>query len=39
LVGNPEGKGRDYSENLVVDERIILKWIQGNRMIVWTGYF
>jgi hypothetical protein len=27
--------GRDYSENLGVDRKIILKWIVGREM--WTG--
>jgi hypothetical protein len=29
LIGKPEGKRRDHSEDLGVDGRIILEWILG----------
>jgi hypothetical protein len=36
LVGRPEG--RDYSEDLVIDGKIILKWILGKYVgRVWAG--
>jgi hypothetical protein len=32
-------KGRDFSEDLEVDERIILEWILGKQGgKVWTGF-
>jgi hypothetical protein len=37
LVGKPEGK--DQSENLGIDGRIILKWILGKEgWRVWIGF-
>jgi hypothetical protein len=32
-------KGKDHSEDLGIDERIILKWILGKYGLgVWTGF-